>query len=72
MTMKTIARYDEVAQNYINGNRSDFKRGVKSFSKKELLVFLRIFSQSFLDNDSTIDQKVCAIEVANNIIFKNL
>jgi len=61
-TMKAISYYDEIAQNYVNGNLEDFRKQLKKLSRKEILVLHGYF--------------VSAIgftwEHVNNILFKYL
>jgi hypothetical protein len=60
--MKTISKYLEISENYINGNISDFRKQLKGLSKKELLCLEWQLMHSFgLSHDE-----------ANNAIHKNL
>jgi hypothetical protein len=57
--MRTLQFYKDIAENYVNGNISDFKKGLKRLTKKELLMFESIFTR-------------CYFKDANTIIFKHL
>lgn len=49
--MKTLEHYSAIAENYVNGNHSDFKRGLQKLSKAELLVFVSLFEDFLPEND---------------------
>ena len=63
--MRTIKFYNDLAENYFNGNFSDFRKGLKHMSKKEMLVFETIFSEYFPESKDVREE-------ANNTIFKYL
>jgi hypothetical protein len=59
MRPRTLQFYSDLADNYVNGNISDFKKGLKRLTKKELFVFAIMFER-------------CYFKDANTIIFKHL
>ena len=65
--MKTIEKYQGIAENYVNGNLKDFRKDLKKLTKKELMVYEVLFSDYFFtvqDNHGLVK--------ANNIIHKFL
>lgn len=40
-------QYQEIAENYINGNLSDFRKSVKRLSKKDTLILVEVLSECF-------------------------
>jgi hypothetical protein len=68
--MRTILYYQTIAENYINGNISDFKKGIKSLSKKDLLTFINIFAEYFYNRETKTREE--GIDKANITCHKYL
>ena len=61
--MKTIEKYNQICDNYFNGNLEDFRKDLSRLTKKEILVLEYILSEYF----NPVDMKK-----ANNTIHKYL
>jgi len=49
--MKTLEKYSVIAENYTNGNLEDFRKQLKTLSKKELIVFVGILEDYLPETD---------------------
>lgn len=47
MRARKIEYYTEIADNYMNGNISDFKAQLKKCSKRDVLILTEILSEYF-------------------------